>query len=72
MYLTDDEIQELYDYMMSQTLPGTTDQHIYNMYRQGNFSKEDKIRCIKHNYPNEIEEFINNKYSEIFGSNLNK
>lgn len=38
------------------------------MYKIGNFSKEQKIKAIKHNYPNklDIDIDIEKKYNDIF------
>lgn len=36
------------------------------MYKIGNFSKEQKIKAIKHNYPNKLDIDIEKKYNDIF------
>lgn len=66
MDLTKEDIDDLRDHMMGQTLPELVDQCIFNMYKHGSFSKEQKIGCIRHNYPNESDEFISKKYDDIF------
>lgn len=53
--LTQEDINELYIHMISQILPDTIDKCIFNMYKIGNFSKEQKIKAIKHNYPNKLD-----------------
>jgi hypothetical protein len=70
MYLSEEDIKYLYNNMMSLTLPESLDKRIFNMYKQGVFSKEQRIECIKHNYPNKSDEFIEKKYNDIFTHNI--
>lgn len=70
MYLSEEDIKDLYNNMMSLTLPESLDKRIFNMYKQGVFSKEQRIECVKHNYPNQSDEFIEKKYNDIFTHNI--
>lgn len=70
MYLSEEDIKDLYNHKMSKTLPESLDKCIFNMYKQGSQSKEQKIKCIKHNYPNVSDEFIEKKYNDIFTHNI--
>lgn len=66
IYLSEEYIQDLYNHMIKDYNPELLDQSIYNMLNFNCFTKEQIIKCIKYNYPNKGDEFIENKYNDIF------